>query len=398
MSYRTVHFLVLSIILFVSFFAVTSFASAARPISDLKGWAWSSNTGWISMSCENQGTCATRKYGVSVNQETGALTGHAWSDNVGWLQFGGLSSFPTGSSTVAANATLTEQNTLTGWARFCAGTTAGVCNNTMTSRTDGWDGWVSLSGKTLAGDSYGIRLQSNNQNFENFAWGSDVVGWISFSQVISQSSNVAVTLTANPESVSKGGKTNLTWKPVNAVSCTSYSSTNNSGWQNGGVRGFADPSYTKESGVINEDTLFTINCLGSNGSSATSSVTVDTGGCGSGGCGNSCDSTSLPSDGNYTICSNGGVGDYSKVLNCTTAPSANACTYTTNPVIHNCVFPDSEEPVTQGKIYYKASIISATDPDPVCRGKVLYCDADGVLNYPDYKYPTCRVSPVIRPI
>jgi hypothetical protein len=373
MSYRKVHFFIFSIILFVSFFALTSFASAARPITELKGWAWSSNIGWISMSCENQNTCATRDYRVSVNQDTGALTGYAWSDNVGWLQFGGLSGFPIGTNTVAANATLSEQNTLTGWARFCAGTTAGVCNNTMTSRTDGWDGWVSLSGRTVpdvAGNvyNYGITLQSNNQNFEGFAWGSDVVGWVDFSQVVSNSANVSVSLNANPTIVkTSGANTILTWISKNATSCTPTADSLKPSWTGTSIT----PNVAGTKPIsITQDITFTLNCVGSNGSSATSSVFVDLDTGGGGGGGNNCP--------------NGKYADGT----CVDIDPVNPGTSV------SCTFSNGELFV-EGKIYYQASLVPSGD---VCKGSILSCDADGVISPAGYESPTCRVSPVIRPI
>ena len=54
--------------------------------SELTGWMWSENIGWISLSCNNTGLCATTGYGVS-NDNCGALTGFAWAENVGWINF-----------------------------------------------------------------------------------------------------------------------------------------------------------------------------------------------------------------------------------------------------------------------------------------------------------------------
>jgi hypothetical protein len=48
----------------------------------------------------------------------------------------------------------------------------------MESRTDGWDGWISLNG-----DNYGVSFSSVTQRFSGYAWGSDVVGWINFIDV-----------------------------------------------------------------------------------------------------------------------------------------------------------------------------------------------------------------------
>ncbi len=136
-------------------------SQVATPVT---GWAWSDNIGWVSLNCQTGGAnstniCATNNYGVS--NTGGALSGYAWSDNIGWIQFGGLSGFPSGSGTTAANATVSG-STITGWARALA-------------YADGWDGWIALSGT-----GYGVTTASCPTFNCNFAWGSDVIGWLSF--------------------------------------------------------------------------------------------------------------------------------------------------------------------------------------------------------------------------
>lgn len=61
---------------------------------ELSGWAWSDAVGWISFSCENEGTsgCAGRDYGVSVVNSSdypgqAELQGFAWNDIAGWISF-----------------------------------------------------------------------------------------------------------------------------------------------------------------------------------------------------------------------------------------------------------------------------------------------------------------------
>jgi hypothetical protein len=54
--------------------------------SELTGWIWGENIGWISLSCLNTGTCGTVEYRVA-NDACGTLTGFAWSDSVGWINF-----------------------------------------------------------------------------------------------------------------------------------------------------------------------------------------------------------------------------------------------------------------------------------------------------------------------
>lgn len=152
----------------------------------LSGFAWSENIGWISFSAGNDhddkvsGTQPSpSSYGVRVDS-TGALSGYAWSDNIGWIKFGGLSSFP--NATLGGNAILEDGLRLKGWARACAGTKSGNCSS-MASRTDGWDGWISLAGPGGSG-RYGVEL--SNRKFGGFAWGSDVVGWINWDGVFTE--------------------------------------------------------------------------------------------------------------------------------------------------------------------------------------------------------------------
>jgi hypothetical protein len=158
-------------VLFTLFFIFAPFYAANAAASDnVSGYAWTDTIGWISFNCTNDSTCGASSYGVKEDA-SGLLTGYAWSDNIGWIKFGGLSSFPSGSGTLAKDAQLSGSN-LIGWARACAGTASGDCSD-MTSRTDGWDGWISLSGT-----NYGITKVGNN--YVGYAWGGEVVGWVLF--------------------------------------------------------------------------------------------------------------------------------------------------------------------------------------------------------------------------
>lgn len=177
-------------ILIVGFF-ISSVATQAQPVTPLfsssftlSGYAWSSTIGWVSMSCSNTGTCGTSDYKVTV-QPDGRLTGYAWSSNIGWIQFGGLgTSFPSGSGSVDSNARMVNDGSgykLEGWVRACAGTSPGGDCSSTGSRTDGWDGWISLVGTANNGSPYGISLNADlDVTPTSFAWGSDVVGWMAW--------------------------------------------------------------------------------------------------------------------------------------------------------------------------------------------------------------------------
>jgi hypothetical protein len=132
---------------------------------------------------------------------SGVLTGYAWSNNIGWIRFGGLSSFPTAAGTTAANASVTgtyPNLTFQGWARACAGTTSAVNTcGTMTSRTDGWDGWISLR-QTVAPvhnvfTAGGTYPNNGGVSSPSYAWGGDVIGWIDMASVAWDAPTASVT-------------------------------------------------------------------------------------------------------------------------------------------------------------------------------------------------------------
>ena len=54
--------------------------------TELTGWLWAENVGWVSLSCVNTSSCATVNYGVT-NDGAGNLSGFGWAENVGWISF-----------------------------------------------------------------------------------------------------------------------------------------------------------------------------------------------------------------------------------------------------------------------------------------------------------------------
>ena len=173
--------------LFLSFlltgaFVMMVFAGKAQAAQvAVTGFAWSENIGWIQM---DHGVNS-----VSLDNSIGVLSGYGWSENIGWVKFGGLSAFP-GAGGNAVVYFSTDGN-VTGWIRACAGTAVGDCSN-MTSRTDGWDGWINMD----VGSGNGVKVDTSTGDFSGWAWGSDVVGWINFTGV---NTGIACTpLTFNP--------------------------------------------------------------------------------------------------------------------------------------------------------------------------------------------------------
>lgn len=125
---------------------------------NLSGYAWSENTGWLSFNCTNTSSCSTADYGVKVAAD-GLMSGFAWSDAAGWVSFNraDLTGCPSGTCEARFNP---DNGQVSGWAKALGA-------------AGGWDGWVSLRGA-----DYGVSV--TGCRWQNFAWGSDVVGWIKF--------------------------------------------------------------------------------------------------------------------------------------------------------------------------------------------------------------------------
>jgi len=156
------------------------------------GWAWSENIGWISfnsancdinknnfidVSCGgNDITTPVVKYGVSVQSTAPyAFFGVAWSPNIGWISFERFDTdtppkAPDYNPDVARLSSLSAGAEVSGWARAL-------------SYGGGWDGWIKMKKDASdAGADYNVHLV-NSVDFGGWAWGSDVVGWISFNCV-----------------------------------------------------------------------------------------------------------------------------------------------------------------------------------------------------------------------
>jgi len=168
--------------LLLMFTVSTKIANAGT--SELSGWAWSSNIGWISFNCTNTNSCGTSSYRVSVATSTGSdiglLSGYAWSSNIGWIKFAGdgTSAHPSPQVNLVTGA-------VTGDIRACAGTVNKDC--TGADRTDGWDGWARLSDNTSqyyqtsrADGTGGITYIPADGTFVGKGWGGVNIGWFDF--------------------------------------------------------------------------------------------------------------------------------------------------------------------------------------------------------------------------
>lgn len=306
-------------VLIVSFLALVFFtgfgpSAYAGSADNISGYAWSSydagGMGWLSFNCVSGGDCGISDYGVNlsgdikqsnnntknvsflskvknffnfVSQTPKVLalnddqdfSGYAWSSNYGWIKFGGLSGFPSGPGTTSDNAKMNGNN-LSGWARACAvfhsGCSGdyyhgnGTVNNNLTGNQSniylgGWDGWISLRGT-----GYGVTLNPVSNTFSGYAWGgSDVTGWINFSNVVKSSGDFTGSLAFYPDSTTvypPSFQTKLNW--VSTVPMTNCIASNNgnpvtSSW-NGAV---ANPNSSKTVSVPSDPstTRYDLQCM-----------------------------------------------------------------------------------------------------------------------------------------
>jgi hypothetical protein len=147
-------------------------------IANLNGWAWSSNTGWLSFSSTNPELNAQNStpypggsYAVTLSTSTGALGGYAWSPSIGWVSFnsGDMTGCPRGTCAPTVNLTT---GAVTGWARTLKGSS-----------------WIELSGDKHASvtgltgsntSNQGVSYNTTTGVLSGFAFGSDGIGWLNF--------------------------------------------------------------------------------------------------------------------------------------------------------------------------------------------------------------------------
>jgi len=216
-------------------------------------------------------------YGVSVDPVTGNFSGYAWSPYVGWISFNEYAGCPEGS---CAPHLAIDTGKITGWAKALSA-----------SGTSGWDGWISLSctntsficsGYLGAAPNYGLTYNNATKIVSGYAWGDDVVGWMSFDgptyEVMIDLDQPLVSLTASGATFCPDTTTTLTWSAVgDGLTCTA-SSTN-------ADPAFTGPIATSGTAIVTPSapsTTYTISCIAP-GSDANyqSSVTVALGDCGS---------------------------------------------------------------------------------------------------------------------
>ncbi|MFH1112210.1 MAG: hypothetical protein V1712_04070 [Patescibacteria group bacterium] len=152
-------------------------------LNNVKGWAWSGNTGWISLNSQN---CIKLNVGraledyicditpnvdygvrllVNPDGTGGEIKGYGWSQNLGWICFGDGQ----GDNTKGCSGPSPDDSPLiieflckNNLNQVVTCNTPGIGNPKLT----GWgkilnlgeEGWIKLSGAIGGGGSYGVRL------------------------------------------------------------------------------------------------------------------------------------------------------------------------------------------------------------------------------------------------
>lgn len=144
---------------------------------NVRGWAWSSNIGWILFNNLDYPSPTSSNFGVKIDPQTGNLSGYAWSPNIGWISFNtsDLSGCPTSNceARVKNFHQLGQSRVeLSGWARV-------LSPKENLEGAGGWSGWISLNGTSSNGTNYKVEIDEKG-DFHGWAWSDMVVGWISF--------------------------------------------------------------------------------------------------------------------------------------------------------------------------------------------------------------------------
>jgi hypothetical protein len=166
--------------------------------SNVRGWSWSPNVGWMSFNSTDPNTGdngvgnSATSYGVTVDS-SGNMNGTIWSPNIGWISFDPayLDDAPTCTSTERAHMS-TSTGAVTGWVRALSGIgSAGYPDYANTG--SGWDGCIQLSSGTNEGTLFptghrdgtkGVTYDNSVGRFKGYAWGGNNVGWISFNSTM----------------------------------------------------------------------------------------------------------------------------------------------------------------------------------------------------------------------
>ena len=174
------------VFLFITILLFFTNSALATKGDNVWGWAWSENIGWISFNncTDPEGTpdgCSGVDYGVKISKESatqGCLSGYAWSENIGWIHFN-EGSLPaeledqTPKDCLAQIVPNGSKLEIKGWAKAVAG---------GSTESGGWDGWIKLNGPRTEDNlvPYLSKVDSKTNEFRGYAWGSTVLGWVSY--------------------------------------------------------------------------------------------------------------------------------------------------------------------------------------------------------------------------
>lgn len=283
-SHRTFHILAACAgLVLVCGILVTTMNGLKTPVAradaptNIVGYAWSENIGWISFNCLNENVCASSNYGVTEDAD-GNLSGYAWSEHIGWISFTptDVSGCPGGGGNCAPKFT---SGAISGWAQTCAAfKNKNECDGVPGGYEDGsggWKGWIHLAGNATDGSPYGI-TQNNDCTWSGWAWGEDPIGWIHFATTTGYGvrntatgcNQVVVSIQASSTAISNPPQNdNLTWDSQNALSCVGSNFST----------GAAKPVNGQVTVSVSSNTIFGVTCTGASGSaSASVLVSVNT--------------------------------------------------------------------------------------------------------------------------
>ena len=220
-------------------------ADAFTNDNEVRGYAWSSNIGWISFNCLDRLVCGSgpgkSDYRTTVDLSTGAMSGYAWSSNIGWIDVNPTAGYPAAPSH-GMRLDMTT-GTMTGWVRAL-------------SYGSGWDGWIKITNAKVGTGGYVLNTIDGKGGW---AWGGDVVGWVQFHTgafpfIVPHAD---CDFSASPATITLPEKSTLAW------SCNSLTTVNSCAIDNG--VGTKLPISGSRQAAPSKGTTYTLTCQGFGG-------------------------------------------------------------------------------------------------------------------------------------